>query len=164
MFINYSGHPYLQKFHGKAIALDIKDRYSPFPSIFLIHEMRVRGFHPFQPVVPIIPDNIPWQDWILSDKVLDNASHTFKRDRPPNYDKNLSAQAQMSAEPMMTSADGGSSSQHRVALNADVIAEILAATRATPSWRACQVEGTSWTGTAEENIEKYVTSIGAEDC
>jgi hypothetical protein len=32
-----------------------------------------------------------------------------------------------------------------------------------PSWKACQVEGTSWTGTAQENIQKYVSSIGVED-
>jgi hypothetical protein len=45
-------------------------------------------------------------------------------------------------------------------MNADVIAEILTATHAMPSWKACQVDGTSWTGTAQENIEKYVSSIG----
>jgi len=32
-----------------------------------------------------------------------------------------------------------------------------------PSWKACEVEGTSWTGTAEENIQKYISSIGAQD-
>jgi len=36
--------------------------------------------------------------------------------------------------------------------------------RAMLSWKACQVEGTSWTGMAEENILKYVSSIGAQDC
>ncbi|KAF8338519.1 hypothetical protein F5887DRAFT_982643 [Amanita rubescens] len=56
-----------------------------------------------------------------------------------------------------------SSSQHTLALNADVIADILAATRAMPSWKACQVEGTDWTGTAEENIQKYISSIGVQD-
>ncbi|KIM74763.1 hypothetical protein PILCRDRAFT_14201 [Piloderma croceum F 1598] len=65
VFINYSGHRYLQQFHGKAIALDIKDKYAPFPSLFIIHEMRIRGFHPFQPVVPTVPDDICWQDWNL---------------------------------------------------------------------------------------------------
>jgi len=50
-----------------------------------------------------------------------------------------------------------------LALNPDVIADILAATRAMPSWKACQMEGTGWTGTAEENIQKYVSSIGVQD-
>ena len=156
MFINYSGHRYLQQFDGKAIALDIKDKYTPFPSLFIIHEMRVRGFHPFQPVVPTIPDDMPWQDWILSDQVFDNASDSFKRDRPPPNHNHISAQAQLPFHPTTTT----SSSQCTPALNADVIADILAATCAMPSWKACQVEGTSWTGTAEENIQKYVSFIG----
>ncbi|KIM88871.1 hypothetical protein PILCRDRAFT_243289 [Piloderma croceum F 1598] len=155
VFINYSGHPNLQQFHGKAIALDIKDKYAPFPSLFIIHEMRVRGFHPFQPVVPTIPDDIPWQDWILLNHVFDNASDSFKRGRPPS--NSVSAQAQLPFHPTTTRTDGASSSQRTLALNADVIADILAATRAMPSWKACQIEGTSWTGTAEENIQKYAS-------
>ncbi|KAI0300968.1 hypothetical protein BC826DRAFT_991663 [Russula brevipes] len=160
VLINYSGDRDLQQFHGKAIALDIKEKYAPFPSLFIIHEMRVRGFHPFQPVVPTVPDEIPWQDWILSDQVFDNASDSFKRDRPPPNRSHRSAQAQLPSLP----TTAASSSQRTLALNADVIAEILAATRAMPSWKACEVEGTSWTGTAEENIQKYVSSIGAQDC
>jgi hypothetical protein len=45
--------------------------------MFIIHEMRVRGFHPFQPVAPTVPDDIPWQDWILSNQVFDNASDSL---------------------------------------------------------------------------------------
>src|ERR1700733_8013654 len=56
-----------------------------------------------------------------------------------------------------------SSNKRSLALNADVISEILAATRAMPSWKACEVEGTSWAGAAEENIQKYDTSIGTEE-
>ena len=47
-------------------------------------------------------------------------------------------------------------------LNADVIDDILAATYASASWKACQMEGTSWAGTGEENIKKYVSSIGVQ--
>ena len=160
VFINYSGDRYLQVFHGKAIALDIKEKYAPFPSLFIIHEMRVRGFHPFQPVVLTVPDDMHWQDWILSDQVFDNTSDSFKRGRPPPNRNSRSARAQLPPHPTTTA----SSSQRTVALNTDVIADILAPTRAMPSWKACQVEGTSWIGTAEENIQKYVSSIGAQDC
>jgi hypothetical protein len=160
VFINYSGESDLQKFHGKAIALDIKHRYVPFPSIFIIHEMRVRGFHPFQSVRPIVPDDISWQDWISSEQVFDDASDSFNHDRPPPNNDNGSAQAQLPIEPGTMPSSG----QHTLALNSDVIADILAATHAMPSWKACQIEGTSWTGTAEENIEKYISSIGAQDC
>ena len=144
VFINYSGNEYLQEFHGKAIALNVTDKYAPSPSLFIIHEMRVRGFNPFQPVAPTVPNNIPWQDWILSDGVLDNDSDTFKRDRSTHSDNDsFSAQAQLPLGPTVMSADGESSSQRRVELNADIIAEILAATRAMPSRKACQVETTS---------------------
>lgn len=73
VLINYSGREELQPFHGKAVALDIKDRHVPFPSLFIIHEMRVRGFHPFEPVSPAVPDDILWQGWILSKEVFDDA-------------------------------------------------------------------------------------------
>ena len=39
-----------------------------------------------------------------------------------------------------------------MAMNADAISDILAATYAMPSWKACQMEGTRWTGTGEENM------------
>ena len=124
--------------------------------------MRVRGFHPFKPVVPTIPNDISWPDWIVKNNMFDYASDSFKRGRPTHSDNDTFAQTQHSAEPT-TSTDGGPSSQRTLALNADVISEILTATHAMPSWKACQVEGTSWTGTAEENVEKYVSSFGAED-
>ncbi len=85
MFINYSGAHDLQPYHGKAVALDIMDRYVPFPSTFIIHEMCVRGSCPFAPIVPDVPDDINWQDWILSDGVLQSEGTLglFKRDLPP---------------------------------------------------------------------------------
>ena len=157
MFINYAARPDLQQFHGKAIAIDINDRYAPFPSLFIIHEMRVRGFHPFQPVSPTVPDDIHWQDWISSEQVFDNASASFKRNMPPHNER--SAETQLPSDPTTTAPSG----QRTVALDADIIIDILAATRGMPSWKACMVEGTSWTGTAEENIQKYVSPIDPQD-
>ena len=136
--------PVTSTFSNSMVKLS-QDRYAPFPSLFIIHEMRVRGFHPFQPVAPTVPDDILWQDWILSGQVFDNASNSFKRDSLPPNDNDRSAEAQLPFHPMTTA----SSSQRTLALNADVIADILAATRAAPLWKACQVEGT-----AEENIQK----------
>ncbi|KIY52236.1 hypothetical protein FISHEDRAFT_35438 [Fistulina hepatica ATCC 64428] len=128
--------------------------------------MRVRGFHPFRPIAPDIPaDGSLSQDWIVSDDVFDSASGFFNRDTPPcsGDDNSVSAQARLQFQPTTTSADGVSSGVHRLALNEDVINDILAATRAMPSWKACEMEGTAWTGTAEENIQKHVSSIGTED-
>jgi hypothetical protein len=153
VLINYSDKSALRPFHGKAIALDIKDRHAPFPSISIIHEMRVRGHNPFSPVDHILPNDIPWQDWILSEGMFDDISGSFKREPLIDSNNSASAQAQIQFQPT-TSADV-SSGQRTITLNADVIADILAATHAMPSWKACQMEGTSWTGTTEENIQKY---------
>jgi len=135
VFINYSDEPILRPFHGKAIAIDVKDGHAPFPSIFIIHEMRVRGHNPFAPVVHDMPDNIPWQDWILSDGVLGNTSGSFNRDKPPrnrNSNNSASAQAQLQFQPT-TNAGGASSDRRVLALNADAIGDILAATYVMPS-------------------------------
>jgi hypothetical protein len=160
VFVNYSGASDFQKFHGKAIALDIKDRHAPFPSLFIIHEMRVRGFHPFAHS-PDIPSNIAWQDWISLDGVFDDVTSSFKRNAPPrNSNNSVTAQSQPQFPPATTNTGSTSSDRRTLALNEDVIADILAATHAMPSWKACQVEGMSWSGTAEENIQTYVSSIG----
>ena len=160
MFINYSGRPHLQPFHGKALPLEIADHHAPYPSIFIIHEMRVRGFHPFQPMAPIIPAGNPWQDWILSDGIFDDTSGSFKRGKPQRGgQKGLKDASGRTQFPPATAGTGGASSGGRtVSLNAGVIEQILAATRASASWKACMEEGTRWTGTTEENIQKYVSS------
>jgi len=163
VFINFSNSEDLEQYHGKAVALDIRDVYAPFPSLFIIHEMRVRGANPFEPVSPAISDDLPWQDWISSGGVFDDTSGSFNRLPPPdngNDNNGGSAQTQLPA----TSAGGGSSVGLTLELNPDVIAQILSVTHAMPSWKACQTEGTSLTGTAEENTQKYVSSIGLEGC
>ncbi|OCB86384.1 hypothetical protein A7U60_g6502 [Sanghuangporus baumii] len=164
VFINHSRDEDFQEFHGKAIALDNRDRYAPFPSLFIIHEMRVRGRHPFQPSDIDLPDDIPWQQRISAGGVYNDVSDSFNRRAPPG-----SRSGNVSARPLpqtwrATKGTGDTlPGGRRITLNADVIAEILAATRASPSWKACKMEGISWDGTAEENIQKYVSSIGVQD-
>jgi hypothetical protein len=82
IFVNYTGSlsRNLQPYHGKAVALDIQHRYAPFPSLFIIHEMRVRCSYPFQPTEPMMPDDITWQDWISSRGIYDSTSDSFIRD------------------------------------------------------------------------------------
>ncbi|KAH9068382.1 hypothetical protein EDB83DRAFT_2290756 [Lactarius deliciosus] len=158
IFVNYSGSDELQRYHGKAIGLDNQDRHAPFPSLFIIHEIRVRGFHPFQPISTEVPDGNPFQDWIIGDGVFDNTSRSFKRDLS---DSGNSSGTTLPQFPHVATNTGPG--VHTLELNANIINEILAATRAMPSWKACEVEGTSWDGTANENIEKYISSIGVED-
>lgn len=153
--MNYADPPLdgsLQPYHGKAVALDINDRHAPFPAMLLIHEMRVRGFHPFQPPTPSLPTVAAWQDWILTRGVYDENNSTFRRGKTENAGNRPQPQPQL--PPGLQNTSGGSTS-HTLALNQNVVNEILAATRAMPSWKACELEGTSWAGTAEENIEKY---------
>jgi hypothetical protein len=113
-----------------------------------------------------MPDDIPWQDWILSDGVLSNISGSFNHDKPPcnrSSNNTASVQAQLQFQPTTMNAGDASSNRRVVAMNEDVISDILAATHAMPSWKTCQMEGTTWTGTGEENIKKYVSSIGVQD-
>ncbi|KAF7977926.1 hypothetical protein HWV62_1987 [Athelia sp. TMB] len=155
VLINYSGRLELQQYHGKAISLDAGDTHSPFPSIFIIHEMRVRGYHPFAPTDPLVPGNYPWQDWILTDGVFDDASGLFKRDSPSgNHNSGF-----LPLQTQHTTANAGGNADSGLALNENVIADILAATRAGASWKACVIEGTNWAGTTEDNIQKYVSSV-----
>ena len=48
-------------------------------------------------------------------------------------------------------------------LKDDVVAEILVATWKSASWKASVKEGMGWGGTAEENTEKYISSVGVEE-
>jgi hypothetical protein len=122
--------------------------------------MRVRGFNPFYPIDTDVANEGTWQDWVYSEGVFDDLSGSFKRAGPPS-NANL-ANSQIQFNPTTACADAVSPGRRRIVLNAGAINDILAATRAMPSWKACQIEGTSWTGTAEENIEEYVSSIGVD--
>jgi hypothetical protein len=64
VFVNYSNQSGLEPSHGKIIALDIDNVYAPFPFLFIIHEMRVCGFNPFDTAASTIPQDLLWQDWI----------------------------------------------------------------------------------------------------
>ncbi|KAK7045999.1 hypothetical protein VNI00_006994 [Paramarasmius palmivorus] len=166
IFINYSGKQSQARYHGKAIALDITHRKAPFPSLFIVHEMRVPGFHPFRST-PDMPSSVQWQDWITSWGMLNSSNSTtlFRRDMPDSGDDNgnynTPPQFQQQQQPQSQSQTTLPGHAPLASLN-DSIAGILAATRSMPSWKACQMENTSWAGTADENIQKYITSIGVE--
>ena len=90
------------------------------------------------------------------DGVFNSEADSFKRESCPG---NISSQQ---PPQFQTSGGGAPSGRRSLALNADVISDILAAMHAMPSWKACKIEDTSWTGTAEENIQKYVASVATE--
>lgn len=165
VLINYWDYSPMAPYHGKAIALDTTHRYSPFSSLFIIHEIRVRAYNPFQPTLHDIPTNPPWQDWILSCGMIDEAGAFIREYKPP--EDFYASQETFTQFPLATAEAGGDTSSSGSLVigqpNADTIADILAATRAMPSWKACVIEGTSWDGTAEENVQRYVSSVGLEE-
>lgn len=130
-----------------------------------MQEMRVRGYHPFQPPNPLVTAQSPFQDWVLADGVVDKVSGSFIHSPAPTSNANPIGEGnnQTQSSPSTIDAGRSSSDTRAIALNADVIDGILAATHAMPSWKACQMEGTSWTGTAEENVKKYFSAIGVQD-
>ncbi|KAF6750328.1 hypothetical protein DFP72DRAFT_817750 [Ephemerocybe angulata] len=74
VLINFSGIPAYQAYDGKAIALDKSHRHAPFKSLFIMHEKRVRGLYPFQPIAPHLQPEIAWQDWMVSEGLVATAT------------------------------------------------------------------------------------------
>ncbi|KAH9917371.1 uncharacterized protein BXZ73DRAFT_53366 [Epithele typhae] len=142
----------LDEFHGKAVALDPQDALAPFPSLFLIHEMRVRGFNPLNTTIPDVPEDIEWQPWIPRENVLrtDGGQGHFDRDG------------------VLVRADdgrtrGASGPRHPLPSVDNSVAQILRAQRLMPTWRAFVMENTVRDGTAEENTQKFIAAVGVED-
>lgn len=131
MFINFSNHSQFQEHHGKAIDLTTHEDLSPFPSLFLVHEQRVRGFRPFENVFPEFLEGVPWQDWIESDNVVDDVSGDFKRERAGGPTGVAAAGPPSAAAAGGGSSSGGSSVGLMPAPNLDVIVEIHSVMRGT---------------------------------
>jgi hypothetical protein len=161
VFIEYSDRPNvdIQPFHGKAVALDISDKHAPFPSLLIIHEMRVRGFNPFHNASPDLPDVITWQDWITTSGVLDGSQSHFHRHSRGLRGSGSAGPLQIPSITPINTSGGSGSGTRRLELTEDIIAEILAVTHAMPSWKECEMgeEETRWVGTAEENTKKYLS-------
>jgi len=145
VLINYSRSSDGAQYHGKAIHLSADDRHAPFPAALLIHEQRVRGFHPFSQEPDDVPATIELQDWTTKDHNV----------TPPTGNNNMNAVVSANVAPGNSSGGPAPATRPLPPLDEHTIESILTATRQMPSWKACELEGTSWDGTAEENIEKY---------
>ncbi|KAF8800391.1 hypothetical protein BYT27DRAFT_7175388 [Phlegmacium glaucopus] len=158
LFVNQSGTEELVQYHGKAILLDMNHSHAPFPAAFLIHEQRIRSFWPFARP-SIIPASAPFpeQDWIVSyAQDISSGGEIAPSDAGPSSAtlKNESSgqtASDMGGQPPLNMID--------LMLGEDTVSKILSATRNSASWKACVQEGTSWEGTAEENIAKYKENI-----
>ena len=103
--------------------------------------MRVRSFHPFQPIQP----EIYFADWIDSDDLWDYKENVFKLEKPLAC--RLGGARKNDPKHSGTTAGVNSSRTPKLEpLNDKVINDIVAATRATPAWQACEVETSSREG------------------
>ena len=145
VLVNYSRGRRRAIFHGKALKLEVDHPYSPFPSILLIHEMRVRGHNPFalepDDISPMIED-VDWKREEISDTKHDAAMNL--------QEGGMILPNTVTGTTSGNSSGGVPAGMRSLPLNDDVIQEILTATRESASWKACVEEGrTSWDGTAE---------------
>jgi hypothetical protein len=179
--VNHSQTPELEEYHGRAINLNADDSHLPFHGSFLIQEMRVRGRWPFRPDRPIsLP--IKWQRWIHypaddddddhnnneQHRSPDPAKEVATRDipsavmrmpplltahQPLNEDTSFSANAATRQEPTFTPTN--------LFANPAKLRAMKSSFSQQPNWKAAVVEGETWEGTAEDNVEKWRTLVGS---
>jgi len=184
-FVNHSQIPELEEYHGHAINLNADDSRLSFHGSFLIQEMRVRGRWPFRDDRPIsLP--IEWQRWIPAPADPAAAADDDKNEQhgSPDPAKEVatrdilpSAVVQMpppdsgfSHQPLNEdtsfSANPATPQQSRTVTPTNLFAnpEKLSAMKRSfsqqPNWKAAVVEGETWEGTAEDNVEKWQGLVG----
>jgi len=163
VLINYSRRSVLEPFHGRAINIRVGNRL-PFHGAFLVHEMRVRGHWPFREDRPIsLP--IPWPKWAPrncgddhDDKGDDDDDQNNNSDSTSKhqYDLSLSANAGTGQQPKTFTATNPFSNPAELQVMKDSFAK-------QPNWKAAVIEGETWEGTAEENINKWQELMGPHE-
>jgi hypothetical protein len=156
VLVNQSNHYDLDQYHGKCIPLNISEWHTPFPSVFIIHEMRVRGFHPFQTAAPINIDTTVWQDWITADAVYNRTTEWFECKPAPSQGPAPAPAPASTSASASTPAPAPASGINHMQMGDAAMNAILQATRDSASWKACELEAKTWTGTAEENTRAYL--------
>ncbi|KZP31232.1 hypothetical protein FIBSPDRAFT_945258 [Athelia psychrophila] len=172
ILINHSVSSSMEQYHGRTVNLRPNCPRLPFHGAFLIHEMRVRGFWPSQADRPIaLP--ILEQDWISgsSSGPIPPASGNIT----PSGSQPLPTLASLPflSTSLSTSGGGQQDQSGSIAdpLDTDTQPKVLHMTNpfANPAglaalkhsfaeqanWKAAQLEGESWEGTAEENVAKW---------
>jgi hypothetical protein len=99
---------------------------------------------------------------------LNGTQGLFRREEPrpdpAGTTQNVPPQTQPQNWAPNTAAAGSATSDTRLPpLSGDTIAKILEATRNSASWRSCEMENTSWEGTADENTAKYLRLFGSSN-
>ena len=156
VFINQSQSKKLEPYHGRAINLCPGD-HLPFHGAFLVHEMRVRGYWPFREDRPIsLP--IPWPNWdprdgddddYSDDDSDDDHDHNKNPDKA-NYDHPASSHitTPFRQQPKTFTPTNPFSNPTELQAMKDSFAK-------QPNWKSAVIEGETWEGTAEENVNKW---------
>lgn len=86
--------------------------------------------------------------------VYDSDLNSFNP-KPTRSDSHPQGPSTPSGLPPSASAYGDELGIHETTFEA-----ILQATRQSVSWKACESEGSSWEGTADDNVKKYLAITG----
>ena len=158
--INHSQTPGFEAIHGNVLNFNTETKRCPFPTAFLWHEYRVRGFHPTRNDRAV---NFKKIGGGLSSGGFSGGSGAGVDDGHESYDSGGDRNGGSGAGEQIDGHASGqddpitASSFHpaRMSFDGDEFSAWLKAAKQHSSWRDCVMENTSWSGTAEQNIEKY---------
>jgi hypothetical protein len=141
----------------------------PFPTAFLWHEYRVRGFHPTCDDRPVTLKRLGTTGGLrLGGGGFSGGSDGagVHHDGPGGRDHgNGGGGAGGQVDGHDTNASGHEDTKATsftptlICLDGDEFTPWFKAAKQHSSWKDCVMENTSWSGTAEENIEKYQREV-----
>ncbi|KIM39621.1 hypothetical protein M413DRAFT_29320 [Hebeloma cylindrosporum] len=185
VFINHSQLKYMEQFHGKAVHLHPGDRV-PFHGCFLMHEMRVRGYWPWNEDRPIsfpilwASNGMDGNDKRDKNKISEenaNEGHhattstpSMGQTDPADSSLGSTSNASQHGVSFPANASTGRKKGHKVKTftmtptnpfaNPVELKALKDSFAEQPNWKAAVVEGETWEGTGEENIKKYQEAVG----
>ncbi|KAF8966628.1 hypothetical protein BDZ97DRAFT_1917438 [Flammula alnicola] len=164
--VNHSRLADYESIHGNVLHFDTNTKRCPFPTAFLWHEYRVRGFHPTYGDRPVTIKRGSLQGGYFSRRhgagVLNDGAHGCDGGEGHGYG-GVGAGEQVEGHDASVSGhdDMKPLTFTPMRLEGHNLAAWLKAAREHSSWKDCVVENLSWNGTAEENVEKYQHEVGA---
>ncbi|KAJ3507027.1 hypothetical protein NLJ89_g6533 [Agrocybe chaxingu] len=156
--VNHSQDPNWEALHGNVLHFNTNTKRCPFPTAFLWHEYRVRGFHPTRGdrLVPIKRGGLQGGGFFGRGDGAEPHHDNVARRGGGGDPGNAGAGAGEHVEAHGSGHDDVNMPTFTpMRLEGDSLAAWLKAAREHSSWKDCVVENTSWDGTAAENIEKY---------
>jgi len=170
VIVNHSREPDYEAVHGKLLHFETDTKRCPFPTAFLWHEYRVRGFYPTCGDCEVTTHK---GGDIFGFAPQRGGELRTGNDRGSVLDIHTSGElssgtgANAGAHNRFTTNSSGHDSDDVISftpvpLVGDDLVSWLAAARQHSSWKDCIVENMSWDGTAAENIDKYQREVGVE--